>query len=219
MSDQVSFVFYTERRLVELTGLKAANLSELRRLIAKVHGSAIFYHTHHRFLSQHWVTPVIYNEFATWVIDVLQEPELGEKLAAIDILAFTSIRQLREKILSTLDETLRVSGKKARDCPPGQEFHFCQSKSFVMRTGLEARDVSDFFKCLKHVSNVSLYFHLIEARLRLERESNDFSTWLESRGEKQLAETINQLDPYASNLDELRERMIAMTPRTQGASA
>jgi hypothetical protein len=209
MKNHRSFHFYTERRLVELTGLKARNLQELLSVLRGVPGSSIFYHTHHLFLSHHFEKPVVYNEFATWVGDALQERELSEKLAAIDLLAFTSIRQIREAIVSLIEASLAAGESWLRQCPAGEAFHFCKSRSFIMPTSVVAEGVPDFFAKLPRVTNISLYFHFLEARLRLGRPTNDFSTWLADLGERELAGAIDRLDPYARTLDELREDMIA----------
>ncbi len=122
---------------------------------------------------------------------------MGEKLAAIDLLSFTSIRELREAIIATIERHLGEDGRRLRDCPPGDEFHFCRSKSFIMPTGLVAHDPKEFFELLPQVTNVSLFFHFFEARLRLEKPTNDFSEWLEWRGEQALAKAIDNIDPYS----------------------
>ena len=96
MNSVQPFVFHTERRLVVLTGLRASNLSELLEHLTKVSGSWIFYHTHYLYLIHHFEKPRFYNEFANWVSQALQEERLAERLAAIDLLAMTSIRELRE---------------------------------------------------------------------------------------------------------------------------
>lgn len=54
MSDDTPFFFYTERRLVQLTGQSARNLPELLSALRLVPGSCVFYHTHHLFLSHHF---------------------------------------------------------------------------------------------------------------------------------------------------------------------
>ena len=208
MNHTEPFVFYTERRLVALTGLRARNLTELLGFLRGGPGSSIFYHTHHMYLSHHFETPMFSNDFALWVSEALQEEEMGEKLAAIDLLSFTSVRQLREAIISTIESDLAENGRRLRECPPGDEFHFCRSKSFMMPTGLVARDPNEFFALLPRVSNVSLFFHFFEARLRLERPTNDFSQWLAWRGEERLAKAVDELDPYIMTLDELRNRII-----------
>lgn len=208
-----TFVFHTERRLVALTGLKASNLEELLRGLEQVPGSSIFYHTHHQFLSQHFQKPLFYNDFAQWVSQALQEDLLAEKLAAIDLLAFTAIRGLRDTIVATIQKEVADNGASRRECPPGDEFHFCKSMSFIMPTGILARDVPEFFARMPQVTNVSLFFHFFEARLRLERPTNDFSTWLASRGEMDLARQIDRLDPYIRTLDELKADIIKLGGR------
>ncbi len=210
MCHQEPFVFQTERRLVMLTGKKACNLNELLTHIRQVSGSSIFYHTHHQYLSHHFEKPVFHNDFSIWVSAALLEEPLSEKLAAIDLLTFGSIRQLRESILTTVENYLADIGGRMRDCLPGSEFHFCESKSFIMPSGIEARDIPDFFAKLPKVANTSLYFHFFEARLRLERPTNDFSTWLSYRGAGKLAQAIDNINPYQMTMDELREEIIGL---------
>ena len=77
-----------------------------------------------------------------------------------------------------------------------------------MPVGLAAHDVPDFFAKLHRITNGSLYFHFLEARLRLGRRTNDFSQWLEWRGEPELADRVDRLDPYSLTLDELKEKIV-----------
>jgi hypothetical protein len=77
-----------------------------------------------------------------------------------------------------------------------------------MPTGIVADGVADFFRKLPKVSNVSLFFHFFEARLRLGRPTNDFSSWLANCGEPELARAIDSLDPYITTLDELKQQII-----------
>ncbi|MBI4470651.1 MAG: hypothetical protein HY650_15155 [Acidobacteria bacterium] len=210
MPDHQPFKFYTERRLVALTGLRARNLEELLKEVEQVPGSSIFYHTHHQYLSQHFVKPRFYNEFAQWTGHAVQEWMLAEKLGAIDLLSFTSIRQLREAIRTTIATHLAQDDTRSREAPAGEDFHFCKSKSFVMPTGLVAHNLSDFLDKLPHVTNISLFFHFLEARLRLERKTNDFSQWLSKAGHPGLGATIEALDPYLMTLDELRNEIIRL---------
>ena len=210
MNHKEPFVFQTERHLVMLTGSRARNLNELLHHIVQVSGSSIFYHTHHQYLSHHFEKPVFHNDFAAWTSTALQEEPLSEKLVAIDLLAFSSIRQLREAIVETIDTYLAEIGRRARNCLPGYEFHFCECKSFIMPSGFVAQDIPEFFAKLPMVSNASLYFHFFEARLRLENRTNDFSAWLSYRGAPNLAKAVDQLDPYRMTLEELKEEIIAL---------
>ena len=208
------FVFYTERRLVVLTGRKARNLEELLSHLYQVSGSSVFYHTHYLYLIHHFEKPRFYNEFANWVSHALQEERLAERLTAIDLLAMTSIRDLREAIISTVQKHMDGAGR--RDCPRGDEFHFCEAKSFIMPTGMVAHNVPEFFEEIAQVSNSCLHFHFFEARLRLERPTNDFSKWLSDLGETKLASAIDKLDPYAVTLDELKEQIMQLRKHYRG---
>ena len=200
------FVFYTERRLVGLTGRKARNLGELLKHLKEVSGSSIFYHTHYLYLVHHFEKPRFYNEFANWASHAIQDERLAEKLAAIELLTITSIRDLRTAIVTTVEEHLKNDGT-SRDCPAGDEFHFCEAKSFIMPTGVVAKDVPEFFEQLARVTNACLHFHFFEARLRLERPTNDFSQWLKDLGERRLAKAIDRLNPYVMTLDELKQEI------------
>jgi Family of unknown function (DUF5752) len=205
------FRFYTEQRLVQLTGLKARTIRQLLVHLYKVPGSAIFYHTHQRFLEHHFEKPVVYNDFAIWVVDALQYDALGEKLGIIDLRDFTTVRQLRETIIAAIEKYVASLGNhRSRRCPPGEEFHFRRSRSFVMASGIVAHTVEEFFERLSSISNLSLYFHFLESRLRLGRPTNDFSHWLAAQGESTLADAINALNPYTRTLDELKADIVAV---------
>ncbi len=216
--DQLNpFVFQTERRLVVLTGRRARNLPEMRDHLKNVSGSSIFYHTHHQYLSHHFEKPVFHNDFALWVDRTLLEEPLSEKLVAIDLLAFSSIRQLREAIIKTVESYMAEIDGRVRECPPGDELHFCESKSFIMPSGIVAEDVPDFFAKLPMISNASLYFHFFEARLRLEKPTNDFSEWLCYRGAEELANAIDKLNPYLMTMEEFRDEIIRLSnPEGEG---
>jgi hypothetical protein len=216
MTQTDPFNFYTERRLVRLTGRRARTLAELIGHVEAVSGSSIFYHTHHLYLSHHFLTPVFFNDFANWAMDALQERELGEKLAAIDLLEFQAIRPMRNALLDTMTQAANARRGRTRACPPGDEFHFCESQSFIVPTGLVARSVPELFQLMPRVSNISLYFHFFEARLRLDRKTNDFSYWLERHGARDLADAIDRLDPYIMTLDELRSRIVDIGTAGEG---
>ena len=210
MNSADPFAFSTEWRLVVLTGRKARNLEELLKHLREVTGASIFYHTHQQYLAHHFERPTFHNDFAIWVSNALLEERLAEKLTSIDLLAFSSIRQLREAIIQIIEEFVHESSGRSRDCPPGQEFYFCEAQSFVMPTGIVAHTVPEFFEALRLVSNVSIYFHFFEARLRLEQPANDFSRWLRQQGEEELAAAIDRINPYVMTLDEVKSQIIKL---------
>ena len=209
------FCFNTRLHLSELTGLRAANLEQLLNLIKEVSGSSIYHHTH-RFLQQHqFLSPEPPNDFAYWVTEILGENELGERLASIDTMQFSRIHDLRESIVKTIEDYLNENpSSRLRFARLGEEFHFIKSVSFVIPTKYVACDLADFIEILRKITMDSIYFHIFEARLRLERKTNDFSNWIEtSLEDKELADELTALDPYTRTLEDLRNAIIAMVEK------
>jgi hypothetical protein len=208
---QKTFQFYTRVHLPELTGLKARNLSELAGHLKTVPGSVIYYHTHH-FLKQHqYLNPEPPNDFAYWAGEALNDVRLAEKLASINACEFSTIRSLREQIIAAIEHHLSKAKRSEQDVNEGQEFHLIKSVSFIMQTPYSASTLEEFIAILRKVTVNSIYFHMFEARLRLEKGENDFSNWFETAlGEKDLAKRISKLDPYTHTMEGLREKMIRL---------
>lgn len=207
------FRFHTRLYLPVLTGLRARNASELLRHLRSVPDSVIFHHTHH-FLQQHqYLSPEPPNDFAYWVKHALNENDLAEKLASINTCEFTNLAALRERIIKVMeaDEMRAKSGRQAAQAHEGDEFHFMKSVSLIFPTPYTAGNLAEFAAALEKVSIHSLYFHIFESKLRLGKETNDFSLWMEKElGEKGLAAKIRKLDPYNYTMEGLRKQIIRL---------
>lgn len=203
------FYFYTRVHLPELTGLKARNITELVHHLKTVPGSVIYHHTHH-FLEQHqYLSPEPPNDFAYWVSSALNDPKLAEKLSSINTCDFSTIRALREKIIETIERHLKGSKTALKEVDEGREFYFIKSISFIFPTKQTASTLEEFAAILEQVSINTIYFHMFEAKLRLEKETNDFSLWLETElKEKELVRKISKLDPYTHTMEGLRKKII-----------
>jgi hypothetical protein len=99
------------------------------------------------------------------------------------------------------------------ECAEGQEFHFMSCVTFVLPTPYVAHDLKEFAEVMRKISVDSIYFHTFEARMRLEREQNDFAAWFEDIGEPKLAEEVSRLDPYTMTLEGLRQKIIEAVSR------
>ena len=209
------FRFCTRLHLSELTGLRATNLVGLLALIKEVPGSCIYHHTH-RFLQQHqYLSPEPPNDFAYWVAEILGEDELGERLVSIDTMQYSTIRDLRNRIAETIESYLDDNPlAKLKFARVHEEFHFIKSVSFILPTNYIAYDLKEFAEILKKITIDSIYFHIFEARLRLEKASNDFSFWVEnSLKDKKLADKISAFDPYTRTLEDLRMKILQIIER------
>jgi len=207
------FRFYTSVPLVELTGQKAKNLKELKEIIQEIDGSSIYFHTHHYVREHHFFSEEYPSDFAYWVAEVLQEKPLGEKLAILDLRNFPTIRSLREKIVELIQDYLDKSNG-IREVQPGLEFHFSRTISVIISTPYQASDLMEFRRCLEKADLHSLYFHLMESRLRVTGETNDFSRWIRENFDKEtLAKAIEDLDPYFYPLEQTKEKLLRILAR------
>jgi small-conductance mechanosensitive channel len=204
------FRFYTRLHLRELTGLRASNLTDLVGILKEAPDPVVYYHVH-RFLEEHlYLTPEPANDFAIWVNTSLGNDILSERLASIDTFSFANIGLVKQRLVDTIEDYLRNYPDDYKS-PEGEEFHFIRSVSFILPTPYVAHDLREFVEILRKVTIDSIYFHIYEARMRLQKGTNDFSIWIaESLGEKELAEKIASLDPYIFTLENLRSRIIGL---------
>jgi len=204
------FEFKSRLNLVELLGVRARSIRELRQGLCVVPGSSIYHHTH-RFLQQHnYLYPEPPNDFAFWIENALAMDDLAERLASIDTVKFHRIEEIRARLLVILDQWGDKGGVHSRTCNDGEEFHFMSSRTFVLPTSLQASNLEEFSDCLRKISIDSIYYHIFEARLRLEKDENDFSLWFASSGFEELAKKIRRLDPYTITMEGLRKKILKL---------
>lgn len=204
------FRFQTTFSLVQLTGRKAATLTQLLQHLREVRGSSIFYHTFRAIQERHFAAGAYANDFADWAAHYLGNQPLAERLANIDPLGFESVRGLRDRIIQVIEEAVAEGWGEVR-VPAGKEFCFNHAISLVVPTDYVARDLESFAEALRRVGTHSLFFHLYEARLRLGQPTDDFSFWLDTAlGERELAQQIDRLDYMMYPLEEARERILAL---------
>lgn len=204
------FQFHTRLHLKELTGLKVSNLHELVQSLKQVPDSVIYYHTHN-FLEEHnYLVPEPANDFSLWVSDALNDEVLSEKLDSIDSYEFPNIDSLRARIIAVIEEHL-INNSNNSIAPEGREFHFIKSISIILPTHYIAHDLREFVEILREVTINTLYYHIFESRIRLQKPVNDFSIWFnDCLGEHDLANKIASLDPYYYTLNNLRATIIQL---------
>lgn len=207
---QKPFTFFSTSLLVEITGKKAHHLKEFIEVLKTIDESSIFYHVHHSFREYNFAPGKYSNDFARWVADVLEENSLAEKLAAINIADFTCLAGLRDRLVEIITNHLNAS-VEIRKASPGSEFYFLRAVAIINPSSYQAWTLGQFTECLQKVGMRSLYHHFFDARLRLGHKTNDFSNWIDTAlGRKELAQKIEQLDPYFMTMDQLKGKIIEL---------
>jgi hypothetical protein len=91
----------------------------------------------------------------------------------------------------------------------GAPFDFVESRIVQVPIGLEALSLGEFRDAVSQIDESAIYYHLLEARVRLGRRRNDFSAWLaESLELPGLAAKVQSLDPYVGGLEALRAQIV-----------
>ena len=204
------FRFVACLELREFVGVRAENERQLAELIDQVPVDSIYFHTH-GFLLRHKFAAGIYpNDFATWAAVQVRDQVLGERLAMVDPAEFPTLEALREELVAVIDAHLREMPVVPR-VVSADPFDFVRSRIVEIPTGVEVRNLADFRRALLEVDSSAIYFHLVEARLRLGRRQNDFAAWLEQRlGLPELAARVRSVSPYGGSLERTRARLIRL---------
>jgi hypothetical protein len=210
------FRFCTKLDQTILLGRSVSTLPELVEGIMSVPKSSIYYHTHQFLRAHHYLTPEPSNDFAYWIAEVINDVVLGEQLSSIDIVRFKSITDLRAILVEIIASHIRRT-PRLKEAAPGEEFHFMASRLFLAPTQHMAATLAEFREVLRLVSLDTLYYHMFDAKLRLENGENDFSRWFRHLGKPVLADDVARLDPYTYTLEGLRKRLIVLVNKHDNA--
>jgi hypothetical protein len=202
------FYFNSASHLLRIGREKATTLMELLEAIRTCPESSIFQHTFQTLAEHHFISGGFSNDFSHWAFASCNEVELAERLAAIDVREFTSIATLRERLIHIIESYLqknpRAAGRVAME-----PFYVMVSDLVVVPTPYVARNLEEFADGLRKVSIHAIYYHFIDARLRLKLNSNDFSVWLEKELDlPQAADKVNRIDIYTSTLEDVRRGIL-----------
>jgi len=207
-SARTPFEFKSAAPLLFIEREQARNIEELLEALRTCPDGSIFQHTFRTLEEHHFIKEGFSNDFAQWAYTDLREVGLGERLTGLDIREFTSIAKLRERLIQIVEE-FREATPSAKDSVSKTPFYFCSSKITVLPTQRSATNLVEFIEGLKQVSLHSIHYHFIEARLRRELETNDFSIWLRrDLGMEKAAKQLNQIDIYTSTLEGVRRKIV-----------
>ncbi|MDH5668779.1 MAG: DUF5752 family protein [Nitrospira sp.] len=204
------FRFNACSEIREILGKHAEDERTLTELLEEVPLDSVYFHTHSYFLRHRFIERTYPNDFAEWVGEQVRDHVLAERLSVVDPFTFKSLEALREELISIFDDHLSglVTVPRAGF---GTPFYFNRSRILEVPTGVEVRTLSEFRNAISEIDTSSLYFHVFEAHLRLQREENDFSAWIRSGlNLPNLADRIRALNPYLGSLERLRSNLLTM---------
>jgi uncharacterized protein DUF5752 len=202
------FYFNSASHLLRIGREKASCLQELLEAVRSCPDASIFQHTFQTLEEHHFIKEGFSNDFSHWAFAACNEVELAERLAAIDIREFTSLTALREQLVHIMEGYLQKNPRAATR-PAMEPFYLMASDLVVIPTPYVARNLEEFAEGLRKVTIHAIYYHFIDARLRLKLNNNDFSVWLEQELDmSQTADRLNRLDIYTSTLEGVRRGIL-----------
>jgi len=202
------FYFNTSAHLLHIGRERANTLAELLQALRTCSEGSIFQHTFRTLQEHHFIREGFSNDFVHWAFSACNERGLAERLAGIDVREFTSVQALREQIVRVVEEYIQ-SNPASGNRPAREPFYFCSADMVVLPTPFVAHNLAEFGDGLAHVTVHSIHHHFIEARLRLQLKSNDFSRWLANEaGLEEAARRLERIDIYTSTLEGVRRQII-----------
>jgi hypothetical protein len=194
------------------TGEKAQNIREMHdRLLRTYDDGVIYYHFWGGLLRPHFVDPEYQNHFAGWAYHDLHDRRLAEKLSIINPAHYTSIEDLRQKVIEVFEERMDEDDSASR-VEAEHPFFFMRSQIVIFDTHVRIPIPEKFTALIPDLSLGSLFYHFIDSRRRSHSDADDFSEWLKCCGNQyhNLADEISAIDPYFNSLIELREHLVAI---------
>jgi hypothetical protein len=210
------FYFNSASHLLRIGREKATSLQELLEAIRTCPDNSIFQHTFQTLEEHHFIREGFSNDFAHWAFSACNEVGLAERLSAIDVREFTSIPTLRERLVHLIDDYLQKNPRAATRTAT-EPFYLMAADLVVIPTPYVARNLEEFADGMRKVSVHSIYYHFIDARLRIKLNTNDFSLWLDQELEmRQAADRLNHIDIYTSTLEGVRRSILSTIEREIG---
>jgi uncharacterized protein DUF5752 len=180
---------------------------ELMHRIGEVPADSIFFHTFGYFLRHRAFTTAYGNDFARWVAFEIGDEALAERLAVVDPFAFATLEELREHLVTILQDHLRGREAEGR-VEFDRGFHFQQSHVVEVPLGVVAATLGEFRAGLATVDESAIYLHTVETRAR-GRRAEAFAGWLrDALVLPELAERFERIDPYLTTLERVRGRLL-----------
>lgn len=188
MSD--SFQFHTPATLESPAGYVAVDLEALRAGIASVDAASLFHHVTRIPVRFPHARDLPENDFARWVGDAIQLPEVSERLAFAGSVPCGSPEELRGTLLGVLD---RVSARdRKREASEGAAFHFVLGHTVLAPLDIVANEPMDVIEAWPWIDLGSAFYHLVEAPA-FGRQEHALIPWLRDHGAKGLAESAEQV--------------------------
>lgn len=207
-TEEKSFAIKDSALIAIATGRRAHDLRELRDHLRDVEADSIYYHFWGHLLRPRFESPEFNNDFAVWAKHALHDLALAERLGVLDPTDFAHLDELRDAVLDILEERIDEC-EILPYAKRGENFHFIRAQLVIFDTLARAEKPEDLVDLVPRMSLGSVFYHVIEARYRVEGRLNDLAAWVRDQGDQYvgLEKKLESIDPYFISLQSLRDKL------------
>jgi len=148
------FQFATASYITLIERQKANSISELYACSEQASDAAIFSHTFQSLGRYHFLREGFSNDFAQWVLESLNQPELAERLAGIDVRDYTSIPDLRNDLRKIISEFVERYPRQAEQVA-FEPFYFLSYVEVTRPLPWDARTLPGFRAGLERLERIA----------------------------------------------------------------
>lgn len=190
------------------TGIRAQTLAELRDRLLTIPLNSLFFHFWVGRLRTAYDFHEYRNDFSRWILSALNENALAEKVELLQPTDYKGLEVLRNELIDLIDDYLEEK-EFIPWAKTDKQFHFMQSKTIVFNTQYQINEPKELVNILPKLTKSSIFFHFIDATLRIPEKMDDFSFWLQNFGNEyeNLIKQIRSIDPYFFSLSELQDKI------------
>ena len=190
------------------TGQRVQTLREMRDVLQSIHPECVYYHFWGHLLRPQFDDPEYKNDFATCAHRALHDRKLAEQLGVIDPAEFETLENLRQEVIGVIEERLDESDTMIW-ATADQQFHFIRSQIVVFNARVMLTQPDELAEITPNLSLGSIFYHVIDARRRQPKSTDDFSAWLQAAGDayNDLCDQVADIDPYFATLSEIRQSL------------
>lgn len=208
----VSFELHGAVYLYQSTGTRAANLDDLLRLIREADAQTLFLHTQMPRLRSSLGEDTPTDDLSAWVSGVVQDREIGERLAFATHTTSPSIEEVRAALVQVL-EAVPERTRIERDAPHGGEFEPLRFDAVSVPTGLHVETPEDLVEALGRSDRTVWFHHLIEEPW-LSGPGSALVEWVRATGDRKLADALAGEAASGYSVAESRTRILRRWQRS-----
>ena len=212
------FQFYNCYIQTEYAGVKASDINDFLEELKFIQPDSIFYHITRPLLAHDFLQSAYWNDFSVWIWQRYGSQILAEEINSIEYTSLETIEDIRSTIVDLIQNY--ISDIQKVDHQEKFYFYFCRPRVFINKLDHVIYTLDDFKHKIKSIPESSMYYHLLITRWlfsAVDKQDSDFSSWIRnSLNNPDLADLINNINPYLSDIEDYKQKLFTVITEYEG---